>query len=59
MRCLDSIKASGWKLHEDVVNALDDSDRLARANARKSGHTHVIADVPARRDNGKLLGHRR
>ena len=57
--CLNAIKASGWKLGDNAVSMLDELDRHSRAKARRDGHSHVLADRPALRANGKFLGHRR
>ena len=44
------------KLSNERVEELDELDRVARTAARQSGHSHVIAQLPALSRNGRVVG---
>ena len=44
------------KLSNERVEELDELDRVARTAARQSGHSHVIAQLPALSSNGRVVG---
>ena len=44
------------KLSNERVEELDELDRVARTAARQSGHSHVIAQLPAFSSNGRVVG---
>ena len=44
------------KLFNERVEELDELDWVARTAARKSGQSHVIAQLPALSSNGRVVG---
>jgi len=55
--CSSQIRAGCFrKLPEATVLLLDLADREARREAQRSGHSHPIAQVPAARRNGSVVG---
>ncbi len=53
----DKILESGVsKLSQAIVDKLDLADRTFRREAHQSGHTHPIAQKPATRHNGRVVG---
>ena len=44
------------KLSNERVEELDELDRVARTAARQSGHSHVIAQLPALSSNTRVVG---
>ena len=44
------------KLSDSEVQRLDALDRVARQNARRAGHTHELAKMPAKRADGSIVG---
>jgi hypothetical protein len=56
-KCSDMILESGVsKLSQAIVDKLDMADRTFRREAHQSGHTHPIAQKPATRHNGRVVG---
>ena len=44
------------KLSNERVEELDELNRVARTAARQSGHSNVIAQLPASSSNGRVVG---
>ena len=44
------------KLSNERVEELDELERIARTAARQSGHSHVIAKLPALSSTGSVVG---
>ena len=56
-RCKDAcLKGTVPKLSLERVVELDEPDRVARTSARESGHSHVIAQLPALSSSGRVVG---
>ena len=56
-KCRDRILQShSPKLSEAEVSRLDELDRKLRRDARRAGHTHVLASGPATRADGTVVG---
>ena len=50
------VKGDFCKLPDATVLQLDLQDREARRNAQRAGHSHPIAQTPATRPNGRVVG---
>ena len=56
-RCAQAIDAGGaLRIDEGTVLRLDEADRVQRREAQRQGHTHPIAQGPAIRRDGKVVG---
>ena len=44
------------KLSNERVEKPDELERVARTAVRQSGHSHVIAQLPALSSNGRVVG---
>ena len=44
------------RLYNERVEELDELDRVARTAARRGGHSHVIAKLPALSFSGRVVG---
>ena len=54
---LQILQMSLSPLPNERVQELDALDRFEKLEARKKGHTHILATGSARRSNGKRIGH--
>ena len=56
-RCRDACNSQTVpKLSQERVEELDELHRVARTSARQSGHSHVIAQLPALSSSGRVVG---
>ena len=57
-RCWDALRASSIEpIAEAEVSRLDDTDKVARREAKKSGHSHPIAKGAAIARDGRQIGY--
>ena len=54
--CADYVRQFVPAMSDSEVLRLDTKDRVLRREARRKGHTHHIALLPARRPDGSVTG---
>ena len=54
--CRDWILQNCTPLSESVISKLDKHDTVLRREAQRSGRSHHIATLPAKRTDGKIVG---